>query len=127
MATIYQRKARTLSKSSPFFAPSILAGIVAASISAQSHGLDFQLGEIQGRFDSNLSIGTSVRLKDADQSLISPPNGGTSRGSGSYDDGTQNFKKGKPFSTVVKGVHDLDLRYNNLGFLLAANIGTIMN
>lgn len=116
MATIYQRKARTLSKSSPFFAPSILAGIVVASISAQSHGLDFQLGEIQGRFDSNISIGTSVRLKDADQSLISPPNGGTSRGSGSYDDGTQNFKKGKPFSTVVKGVHDLDLRYNNLGF-----------
>ncbi|KDE40524.1 MAG: DUF1302 domain-containing protein [Nitrincola lacisaponensis] len=96
--------------------PTLLTTLLAAGFTAQAQALEFQLGEIQGRFDSNISIGTSIRLDNPDSGLISQPNNGTSMGSGSYDDGTQNFRRGKPFSTVLKGVHDLELRYENVGF-----------
>lgn len=96
--------------------PTLLTTLLAAGFTAQAQALEFQLGEIQGRFDSNISIGTSIRLDNPDSGLISQPNNGTSLGSGSFDDGTQNFRRGKPFSTVLKGVHDLELRYENVGF-----------
>ena len=94
--------------------PTLLALLVVAAPTAQA--MSFNLGEIEGRFDSQLSLGASWRLENADKGLISKPNGGTSAGSGSYDDGAQNFKQGETFSKVFKGIHELDLRYDNLGF-----------
>ena len=85
--------------------------------SAQSSAMEFQLGEVEGRFDSQLSIGASWRMDNPDKDLISSANGGssTSRNSGSYDDGSLNFDKGDAFSQTLKGVHDLELRYDNVG------------
>ena len=100
----------------PKLTPVFLTSLLAAGFTAHVQAVEFQLGEIQGRFESNISIGTSIRTQSPDRSLISVPNDGTSRGSGSFDDGAQNFKRGKPFSTVVKGVHDLELSYENVGF-----------
>lgn len=94
--------------------PTLLALLVAAAPTAQA--VSFNLGEIEGRFDSQLSLGASWRLEEADPGLISQPNGGTSAGSGSYDDGNQNFEQGETFSKVFKGIHELDLRYENMGF-----------
>lgn len=99
----------------PGFKRALLAGLIAAGLSSQAQSLEFQIGEIQGRLDSNISVGASWRLKDPSPAVVSPPNGGTSLGSGSYDDGTQNFKKGETFSRVFKGLHELDLRYENFG------------
>jgi len=89
--------------------------LTAALASTQAQAVEFNLGEIEGRFDSQISVGASWRVEGADSNLISPVNGGTSKGAGSYDDATQNFMKGDTFSQIVKGVHDLELRYENVG------------
>ena len=116
MATKHSYFSRNIPQRRPKLTPVLLTSLLAAGFTAHVQAVEFELGEIQGRFQSNISIGTSIRMDDPDRSLISRPNNGTSAGSGSYDDGNQNFKQGKPFSTVLKGVHDLELSYENVGF-----------
>lgn len=94
---------------------SISLAIFTATLAAPAAAVEFNLGEIEGRFDSQLSIGTSIRMDDADSRLISKANGGSGAGSGSYDDANLNFEKGDAFSTVFKGVHDLQLSKDNIG------------
>ncbi len=96
-------------------ARSVTLAMLTASIAGPASAVEFNLGEIEGRFDSQLSIGSSIRLNDADSQLISQANGGSGAGSGSYDDANLNFDKGNAFSTVFKGVHDLELNYANYG------------
>lgn len=86
-------------------------------ISTSASAVEFQLGEIEGRFDSQLSIGASWRATDRDPDVIAIPNGGSTKSlnSGSYDDGDLNFDKGDAFTQTLKGVHDLELRYDNVG------------
>lgn len=96
-------------------AHSIALVLLTASIAAPASAVEFNLGEIEGRFDSQLSVGSSWRMSDANSDLFSVPNGGTGAGGGSFDDGTQNYAKGDAFSTVFKGVHDLQLSKDNLG------------
>lgn len=97
------------------FSRKALPAVLAATLAGQAYGVEFQLGEIEGRFDSQVSVGASWRLNDADRDLISEPNGGLGVGSGSFDDGTQNFKKGETFSKILKGTHELSLNYQNYG------------
>lgn len=101
----------------PTFHRRILPVIIGSAICiSQAQAVEFSLGEIEGRFDSQISAGASWRMDTPSDSLISSVNGGTSRGSGSYDDGNQNFDKGDTFTRIIKGVHDLELRKDNLGF-----------
>jgi hypothetical protein len=93
----------------------LVCALLLAGMTSPASALEFQLGDMEGRLDSQLSVGASWRLKDANRKLIAKPNGGTSEGSGSYDDGNQNFEQGETFSRIVKGVHDLELRYGNMG------------
>lgn len=93
----------------------IAYAMLATSLSTPSLAVEFNLGEIEGRFDSQLSVGTSIRMSDANPNLISQANGGTGAGSGSYDDANLNFEDGEAFSTVFKGIHDLELNYENYG------------
>lgn len=93
----------------------ILPALLAATLAGQAYAVEFQLGEVEGRFDSQLSVGASWRVNDADPSLIAEPNGGTGLGSGSFDDATQNFKQGETFSKIFKGTHELSLSYKNVG------------
>ncbi len=89
----------------------VLAGSVATgSVSA----IEFELGEVEGRFDSSISFGVSKRMEDRDPELISSGNGGTGF-SNVGDDGDLNFDKGDVFSRTLKGVHDLSLRKDNVG------------
>lgn len=74
----------------------------------------FSIGEIEGRFDSTLSIGASWAMDSPDRSLIGTRNGGTAS-TQTYDDGRLNFKKGDTFSKIFKGVHDLELKYGDTG------------
>ncbi|EAR63126.1 DUF1302 domain-containing protein [Neptuniibacter caesariensis] len=106
---------------SPVFTRRLLPLLVGTAISInQAQAVEFNIGEIEGRFDSQISVGASWRAKDASSDLVSGVNGGTSKGAGSYDDATQNFKKGETFSQIVKGVHDLELSYENMGVFTRA-------
>lgn len=125
------------------FKKSPLALGVAAMISTLSMPSvagTWEEGEWSVSFDSNFSFGTSVRVEERDFSLIGNSNQPnfdwtgynaatnpiyTSRdvwdnADGSYstngDLGDLNFDKGKAFSTLFKGTHELSIRYKNMGF-----------
>lgn len=92
-----------------------LSALAAAiSFAASGQAVDFDLGEIQGRFDSQLSIGASWGTSKPSRKLIDENNGG-SGASSTGDDGRINFKRGETFSKIFKGVHDLDLTYGDSG------------
>ncbi|MEO8491324.1 DUF1302 domain-containing protein [Pseudomonas sp.] len=96
------------------FTPQALATAVALGCCAQAQAVSFNIGEIEGQFDSSLSVGASWGMRDADKKLVGTPNGGTGQAS-TGDDGRLNFKKGETFSKIFKGIHDLELKYGDSG------------
>jgi len=96
------------------FTPQAMAAAVALGCCAQAQAVSFNIGEIEGTFDSSLSVGASWGMRDADKSLVGIPNGGTGQAS-TGDDGRQNFGKGETFSKIFKGIHDLELKYGDTG------------
>lgn len=97
--------------------PHALAIAVALGSALPAQAASFTIGEIEGRFDSSLSVGSSWSMRGADPDFISPGNGGKAS-SGTADDNRLNFKKGETFSKIFKGLHDLDLRYGDSGLFL---------
>lgn len=91
-----------------------LAVSLASTLAAPAFGVNFNIGEIEGQFDSSLSIGASWSMRSADPDLIGSNNGGDGL-SQTTDDGRQNFKKGETFSKIFKGIHDLELKYGDTG------------
>jgi hypothetical protein len=93
--------------------------VAAASLcmASQAHAVKFNWGDIEGTFTSNFSVGASWRTEDASNRVISPGNtDGKGRASSSTaDDGNLNYGKGDVYSTLFKGVHDLDLNGGNYG------------
>ncbi|MFD2645643.1 DUF1302 domain-containing protein [Pseudomonas japonica] len=98
-------------------APLALAVTLATFTSQDVGALTFTVGEIEGQFDSNLSVGTSWSTQSADPDLIGANNGGDGL-SQTADDGHLNFKKGATFSKIFKGLHDLELKYGDTGIFL---------
>ncbi|QNH07699.1 DUF1302 domain-containing protein [Pseudomonas sp. B11D7D] len=91
-----------------------LAVSLASTLAAPAFGVTFNIGEIEGQFDSSLSVGASWSTEKADKDLIGVNNGG--RGlSQTSDDGHLNFKRGETFSKIFKGIHDLELKYGDTG------------
>ncbi len=91
-----------------------LAVSLASTLAAPAFGVTFNIGEIEGQFDSSLSVGASWSTEKADKDLIGYNNGG--RGlSMTSDDSRMNFKRGETFSKIFKGVHDLELKYGDTG------------
>lgn len=91
-----------------------LAVSLASSLAGPAFGVSFNVGEIEGQFDSSLSIGSSWSTQSANKNLIGVNNGG--RGlSQTSDDGHLNFKSGETFSKIFKGIHDLELKYGDTG------------
>ncbi len=88
-----------------------LAIVIPILMSAQAQSIEFNMGEIEGSFDSQLSIGSSWRVESQDPSLIS---GVTDKPSNS-DDANRNYKGGDAFSQIFKGSHDLQFSYQNVG------------
>ncbi len=99
------------------FHPGVALLACAALASNCANALQFQWGDIEGTFTSNISLGGSWRTSDYDPDLVSPGNTmNDGRASASVtDDGNLNFEKGEPFSLVLKGFHDLELSYKNWG------------
>lgn len=131
-----------MNKNNNVFNRSMVAKGVALSLalaSMPSLAASWEWGNVQFNFDSEFSLGTSIRMEDRDMSLIGNSNhlnldwtgyNGTtnpvyssadvwSLTNGSYstngDNGNLNFDKGEAFSTVLKGVHELDISYDNVG------------
>ncbi|HEF4757921.1 TPA: DUF1302 domain-containing protein [Pseudomonas putida] len=91
-----------------------LAVSLASTLAGPAFGVSFNVGEIEGQFDSSLSIGASWSTEKANKNLIGVNNGG--RGlSQTSDDGHLNFENGKTFSKIFKGIHDLELKYGDTG------------
>ncbi|KAF1052277.1 MAG: hypothetical protein GAK43_02020 [Stenotrophomonas maltophilia] len=100
-----------------FFQPKVLATAVALGCATQAQAVSFNIGDIEGQFDSSLSVGASWGLKDADSKYVGKNNGGTASSTTS-DDGRLNFKKGETFSKIFKGIHDLQLKYGDTGIFV---------
>ncbi|MCO6059904.1 DUF1302 domain-containing protein [Pseudomonas sp. MOB-449] len=91
-----------------------LAVSLASTLAAPAFGVTFNIGEIEGQFDSALSVGASWSMRGADKDLIGVNNGGDGL-SQTSDDSHLNFKKGETFSKIFKGIHDLELKYGDTG------------
>ncbi|WP_137818345.1 DUF1302 domain-containing protein [Pseudomonas sp. 2FG] len=87
---------------------------LASVFSGSAFGVEFNLGELEGKLDSSLSVGASWSARDADPDMIGASNGGQAS-SQTNDDGRLNFKKGETFSKIFKGIHDLELKYGDTG------------
>ena len=99
------------------FQPKTLAIAIALGFSAQAQAVTFNIGEIEGQFDSALSVGASWSTAKADKDLIGNANGGTGF-TQTGDDGRLNFKRGETFSKIFKGIHDLELKYQDTGIFV---------
>jgi hypothetical protein len=99
----------------------MFAAAVFAAAVMPAQAKDFQIGDFDLSVNSTVSVGTSFRIQGADRSLYSTGNINAEglRGTGASntgDDGNLNFEKGDPFSTIIKGVHDFELKKDNYGF-----------
>jgi len=83
-------------------------------LASTTHAFTFSHGDLEGSFTSQLSIGSSWRLEAPSDALISSGNGGSAP-SNTSDDGNANFERGDAFSRIFKGVHELELNYQNYG------------
>ncbi len=91
-----------------------LAVSLATTLATPAFAVTFNVGEIEGSFDSSLSVGASWSTQSPDSDLIGVNNGGSGL-SQTSDDSHLNFKSGETFSKIFKGIHDLELKYGDTG------------
>lgn len=84
-----------------------LALAIPLLMAAQAQGVEFNMGQIEGSFDSQLSMGSSWRVENQGSQITGAQ--------GNSDDGDRNYKNGDAFSQIVKGSHDLQFSYQNFG------------
>ena len=90
---------------------------VAMATAVPAHAVRFDIGDIEGQFDSSISIGASWATADPDQDFIWTANGGDANAANT-DDNRLNFDKGDSFSQIIKGIHDLSFQYGDTGVFL---------
>jgi len=95
-----------------------LAAAIAAMLASPASAIDFNLYGIDATFSTTLTAGIGIRLEDQDPDLISQGNLGpefafsnTGASSNNFDDGNLNFKKGDPYSQILRGRSELFLDY----------------
>ncbi|MEO6243828.1 MAG: DUF1302 domain-containing protein [Opitutaceae bacterium] len=90
-------------------------------LTASARAVPFAIGELKGSFDSTLSFGGLYRLKDPDPEFYGTTTlfkGAPGRqNSVNNDDGNVNYGKGWA-SQLVKGSHDLELKFGRVGALV---------
>ena len=91
-----------------------LAVGLASMLAGPASAITFDMGEVEGTFDSSLSVGASWSTAKPDKRFIGNANGGTGF-TQTGDDGRLNFQRGKTFSQIFKGLHDLELKYKDTG------------
>lgn len=125
----------------------LVVGVTTALLATTAPNLlaaNFQLGDFDISFDSTFSLGTSIRVEDRNWGStvgkannpqngfnytgyhpafnVNPPGALLWDGKGSYstngDNANLNFDPDEAFSTVFKGVHELDIRKDNIGLFV---------
>ena len=84
----------------------LLSTILMLIVTAQAHGFDFYWDDIEGSFDSDISIGSSWRVENIDDDLEIDND---------VDDSNRNYSNGDAFSQIFKGSHSVSLNYENYG------------
>jgi len=98
--------------------------LASCALSLPALAAEFQWGDIEGSFNSQISIGASWRMESQDPRLVTfgnrPDISTLSNGAstGTADDGNANFDDGDAYSLILKGVHDLELRKGDFGVFL---------
>ncbi len=99
--------------------------LASCALSLPALAAEFQWGDIEGSFNSQISIGASWRMESQDPRLVTFGNRPDIAGSltagastGTADDGNANFDDGDVYSLILKGVHDLELRKGDFGVFL---------
>ncbi len=91
-----------------------------ASLVPSALAIQFENGELKGSFDSTLSFGGLYRLKNPSPEFYGTSNSFQGvpgrQNSANADDGNLNYGKGWA-SQLLKGNHDLEVRYRNFGAL----------
>lgn len=94
-----------------------LAVSLASVLATPAFAINFNIGEVEGTFDSSLSVGASWSTAKRDMDFIGNANGGNGY-TQTGDDGRLNFQRGKTFSQIFKGIHDLELKYKDTGLFV---------
>lgn len=98
-----------------------LATLSVSAAIAPAHALQFTQGELKASFDTTLSFGGMYRLSDPSPSHYGLMNTFAGvpgqQNSVNTDDGNLNYGKGW-VSHLLKGSHDLELRFGNYGALV---------
>ncbi len=130
-----------------FYKKPLAVGIAAALMTlavSNANAAKFELGDVEISFDSTFSIGSSWRVEDRNwndniaksnnlnngfdfsqynAALNANPDKYTIwTGEGGYsnnvDNGNLNFDPGESFSKILKGTHELDVHYDNIGLFV---------
>ncbi len=92
-------------------AKKLLALAIPLLAATQAQAFEFNMGEVEGRFDSQISMGSSWRVESQDESLLTNVDGESSNS----DDANKNYQSGDTFSEVFKANHELEFNYQNFG------------
>ena len=99
----------------------LVAGLGLAFLAPAANALPFSHGGLTGSFDSTLSFGALYRLSDPNKTNYGTTNFSSAvpglLNSVNTDDGNLNYGKGW-VSELLKGSHDLELKYGNFGALV---------
>src|SRR5512134_3094459 len=90
-----------------------LLGLAAAAASSPSAARPFQIGEVEGVANVELSYGLLARVEERDRDLVAIANGGSAR-SANFDDGDLNYDEGI-VSNMLQASGELALRWGSLG------------
>ncbi len=94
--------------------------LASCALSFPAAAVEFQWGEVEGSFNSQISLGANWRMEDMEPRLVTPGNapGYGTASTGTADDGDLNYEDGDVYSLILKGVHDLELRKGDFGLFL---------
>ena len=96
--------------------------LASCALSFPAAAVEFQWGEIEGSFNSQISLGASWRMEGQDPRLVTAGNlpGLGTASTSTADDGDANFNDGDVYSLILKGVHDLELKKGDFGLFVRA-------
>lgn len=99
-----------------------LAAAIAAGLASPVSAFNFNVGEVEGAFDTRLTAAAGWRTESRDRDLIAQGNldgvsAGDNEGASStnYDDGNLNFDSGDTYSEILRGSSELYLNRNYYG------------
>ena len=96
--------------------------IAASLLAVPAVAVEFQWGDWEGSFNSQISLGSNWRMSDMEPRLVTPGNapGFGMASTSTADDGDLNYDKSDIYSLILKGVHDFELRKGDFGVFLRA-------